>query len=165
MQDADIDAPWRGRAKLRQQAFGGVLVGEAHAMHHDLERAAAERRRFRPAGENLDRLGQGQLFRDAGLGVVIAANDECCDSRLIEPPELVGEETRGLHRRLLAVVEIAGDDKCVNLFRKAEIDDGDERLPRRSPNQFGKFRVAQRQRRKRRIEVDVGRMDEAEGHG
>ena len=38
------------------------------------------------------------------------------------------------------------------------------RAPRRSANQFGESRVAQRQRAERRIEVDVGGVNEAERH-
>ena len=133
-------------------------------MHRDLEPAARERHCFRAPGEDLDRFGQGQLPGDAGLGVVIAANEEGRDARLVEPPQLIGEKARRLHRRLLAVVEVAGDQERVDLFRKAEIDHGDKGFSRRPADQIGEFGIAQRQRRQRRIEVDVGGMNESEGH-
>ena len=99
------------------------------------------------------------------LGVVIAANDEGLDARLVEPPELVGEKPRRLHRCLFAIVEVAGDHECVDLLRQAEIDHGDKGFSRRPADQLGQLGIAQRQRRERRIEMDVGGMNESESHG
>ena len=117
----------------------------------------------RPA-KTLTEFGQGQFPGDARLGVVIAANDEGLDARLVEPSQLVGEKARRLHRRLFAVVEVAGDHERVDLLRQAEIDHGDKGFSRRPADQLGQLRIAQRQRRQRRIEVDVGGMNESESH-
>ena len=134
-------------------------------MHRRLEPARTERHGFRAPGEDLDRIGQGQLPGDARLGVVIAANDKGLDARLVEPPELVGEKPRRLHRCLFAIVEVAGDHECVDVLRQAEIDNGDKGFSRRPADQLGQLGIAQRQRRERRIEVDVGGMNELQSHG
>ncbi len=165
MHHADVHGPRSRRAELRQEAFWRVLLREAHAMHRDVDPAPRERSRFRAAGEDLHRFGQGQLPRDAGFCVVIAANEEGRDARLVEPSQLIGEKPRRFHRRLLAVVEVAGDQKRVDLFGKAEVDHGDESFSRRPANQTSQFGIAQRERRQRRIEVDVGGVNESEGHG
>ena len=81
-----------------------------------LEPAAGERHDFRAPGKDLDQLGQGQLPGDAGLRVVVAADDEGLDTRLVEPPQLIDKKARRFHRRLLAVVEVAGDHERVDLF-------------------------------------------------
>ena len=119
---------------------------------------------IRAPGKDLDRFGQGQLPGDARLCVVVAANDKRRDARLVKPSQLIGEKPRRLHRRLLAVVEVAGDQQRIHLFRKAQIDHGDKGFSRRPANEIGEFRVAQRQRRQRRIKVDVGCVNESEGH-
>ena len=82
-----------------------------------------------------------------------------------EPPQLVGEKPRRLHRRLFAVVKVAGDHERVDLLRQAEINHGDKGFSRRPADQLGELRIAQRQRRQRRIEMDVGGMNELESHG
>ena len=156
--------PRTGGRNFGKQALGRVLLREADAMHRHLEPAAAERHGLSAPGKDLDRFGQGQLPRDSGLCVVIAANDKGRDARLVEPPQLIGEKPRRLHRRLLAVVEVAGDQQRIDLFRKAEIDHGDKGFSRRPADQISEFRIAQRERRQRRIEVDVGGMNESEGH-
>ncbi len=165
VQHADIDGALVGRAELGQQAFGRVLLGEADAMHRDIKPAAAKDDRLCAPGEDLDRFRKRQLPRDARLGVMIAANDENRDPRLVQPPQLVGEKAGGLHRRLLAVVKVAGDHERVDLLRKAEVDDRNESLARRPANEAGKLRLAQRQRAQGRVEVDVGGMNESERHG
>ena len=80
-------------------------------------------------------------------------------------PQLVGEKARRLHRGLLAVIEVAGDQERVDLLDEAEIDDGREGLARRAADELGKRRLAQRQRAQRRIEMNVGGMNESERHG
>ena len=41
----------------------------------------------------------------------------------VQPFELPCQEARSLHRRLFAVIEIAGNDECIDLLLKAKIDD------------------------------------------
>ncbi len=142
-----------------------MLLGEAHAVHDDVEAAARERDRFGATAEHFHQLRQGELPRDAGFCVVVAANDEGPDPRLVQAPELIREKARGLHRGLLAVVEVAGDQERVDLLGKAELDHGGEGFARRAADQLGKRRLAQRQSAQRRIEVDVGGVNESERHG
>ena len=165
MQHADVDRAIGGTAELRQQAFRRVLVLEADPMHGDVERPTAQRHGLGPSLEDLYRLRQHQLVGDAGFGVVIAANDESLDSGLVQAAKLIRQKACGLHRGLLAVIEVAGDQKRVDLLRKAKLDHGGEGFPRRSADQVGERRLAQRQGAQRRIEVDVGCVDELEGHG
>ena len=117
----------------------------------------------RPA-KTLTEFRQGQFPGDARLRVMVAANDKRCDARLVEPSQLIGEKPGRLHRRLLAVIEVAGDQERIHLFRKAQIDHGDKGFSRRPANEIGEFGVAQRQRRQRQIKVDVGCVNESEGH-
>ena len=165
MHHAEIDGAVVPRAKLGQQAFGRVPLGEAHTMHRDIEPAAAKDDRLRAPGEDLDRFRKRQLPGDARLRVVVTADDEGRDPRLMQPPELVGEKAGGLHRGLLAVVEVAGDQESVDLFGKAEVDDRRESLARRPADEVGKLRLAQRQRAQGRVEMNVGGMNELERHG
>jgi hypothetical protein len=94
---------------------------------------------------------------------VIAADEKDADAGLVQPAQLVGEEARRLHRGLLAVIEIAGDHQRIDPLGKGEIDDADKGLPRRVADQAGEISIAQRQRAQRRIEMDVGGMDETKG--
>ena len=128
-----------------------MLLGEAHAVHDDVEAAPRERHRFRASAEHFHRFRQSQLAGDAGFGVVIAANDEGPDLRLVQAAELIREKARGLHRGLLAVVEVAGDQERVDLFGKAEVDDGGKGFARRAADQLGERRLAQRQGAQRRV--------------
>ena len=75
------------------------------------------------------------------FSVVVAADDEGLDARLVEPPQLIDKKARRLHRRLFAVVEVAGDQERVDLFRKAEIDHGDKGFSRRPANQLRELRI------------------------
>jgi len=94
---------------------------------------------------------------------VIAADDEDADARLVEPLQLGREEARRLHRGLVAVIEIAGDEQRIDALGEREIDDGGQRPARGVADQRREISVAQRQRAQRRIEMDVRRMDEAKG--
>ena len=109
MQHADIDGAGRRLAKLRQQALGRVLLGEAHAVDRDVESAGPDRHSVGAAGEHLHGFRQGQFACDAQFGVMVAADDEGRDFGLMQPSQLIGEKARRLHRRLIAVVEVAGD--------------------------------------------------------
>jgi hypothetical protein len=146
VQHADIDRAGRRLAKLRQQALGRVLLGEAHAVDRDVERAGFERHCFGAAGEHFHRFRQGQFARDARFGVMVAADDESRDFGLMQPSQLIGEKTRRLHRGLLAVVEVAGDQQGVDPLGEAKIDDGHERPAGRAADQVGERRLAQGQR-------------------
>ena len=101
-----------------------MLLGEADAVHRDVERrrGVSATASARPP-KTLTNSGSvsSRVMRE--LGVVIAANDEGPDPRLVQAPQLVGEKARGLHRGLLAVVEVAGDHERVDLLGKAEVDD------------------------------------------
>ena len=165
VQHADVDASGNRGVEFRQQTVGRVLVGETHAVNRRLEPAAGERHSFRAPGEDLDQLRQGQLPGDAGLSVVVAADDERLDARLMEPPQLIDKKARRLHRRLFAVVEVASDQERIDLLRKAEINHDDKGFSRRPADQLRKLGVAQRQRRQRRIEVNVGGVNESDRHG
>ena len=77
---------------------------------------------------------------------------------------LLGQEPGRLHRGLFAIVEVAGQKKRVDLLVDAQIDDPHESPPRGIADQRGELGIAQGERAERRIEVDVGGVDEAIGH-
>ena len=78
---------------------------------------------------------------------------------------LACEKPCGFHRRLVAVIEIAGDDQGIDLLLEAEIDNRDQCLPAGIADEFGKVRIAQGKRAERRVEMNIGGVDEAKGHG
>ena len=49
---------------------------------------------------------------------MVAADDEDADARLMQPAELFGQKPRRLHRGLVAIIEIAGQQQRVDLFRR-----------------------------------------------
>jgi hypothetical protein len=49
-------------------------------------------------------------------GVVVASDDEDLDVRRIQAAELLGEKARRLHRGLLAIIKIAGEQERVYLL-------------------------------------------------
>ena len=55
-------------------------------------------------------------------------------------------KTCGLHRRLLAVVQVAREQKGVHLFVQAEVHNSDERPACGVSNEIGKRDIAQRER-------------------
>ena len=63
-----------------------------------------------------------------------------------EPAELFGEEPRRLHRGLVAVVEVSGEQERVDLLVEAKVDDADEGAPRRVADQLRQVGIAQRER-------------------
>ena len=115
--------------------------------------------------KTLTEFRQRKLVGDARFRVVIAANDKGPNPGFVQPPQLIGEKAGSLHRGLFAVVEVAGDQESVDLLGKAEINHVGEGFSRRPADQLGKRRLAQRQGAQRRIEVDVGGMNESERHG
>ncbi len=159
-----LTAPGSGPRNFASRLSGRVLLGEADPVDCDVERARRAPHDLGAPAEHFRGVRQGQLAGDARLGVVVAADDEGRDAGLVQPPQLIGEEARRLHRRLVAVVEVARDQERVDLLRKAEVDDRDERPPGRAADELGERRLAQGQRAKGRIEVNVGGMNESERH-
>lgn len=53
-------------------------------------------------------------------------------------PHLLGEEESRFHGRLLAVVEITGQQEGVDLLADAKLDDPDKSVPGGIPDQLGK---------------------------
>lgn len=76
---------------------------------------------------------------------MVAADDEDTDAGLMQPPDLLGQEPRRLHRGLVAVIEIAGQKQRVDLLVETEVDDAHESTAGRVPDQVGETRIAQRQ--------------------
>ena len=95
---------------------------------------------------------------------MVAADLEHADASLMQACHLRGQEARRLHRRLVAIIKIAGDDECVDTLCKAKIDYGDERLSAGVADKLGEFGVTQRQRTQRRVEMNVGRVYELKCH-
>ncbi len=165
MEDSDVEGALARRAEFRQEALRGLGLRKADPLHHDIERDARQRYSFRPAAEDFHRVRQRQLARDARLGVVISANEKGWDFRLVQAPQRIGKESRRLHGGLLAVVQIARNDERVRLLGETKIDDVGKGFARGPADQLRKFRLAQRERPQRRIEMDVGGVHELEWHG
>ena len=53
---------------------------------------------------------------------MVAPYDEYSNPGLIQPLQLSDEKEGCLHRRLIAIVKIAGDHQSINLFVEAQID-------------------------------------------
>ena len=81
----------------------------------------------------------------------------------MQPVGLVGKKPGGLHRRLLAVVQVAGEQQGVHLLVEAKVHDADKGATGRVADQVRKRGVAQRERAQRGVQVDVGGVDETEG--
>ena len=77
---------------------------------------------------------------------MVAADDEDSNAGLAEPPELFGEKTRRLHRGLVAIVEISGDQERVDLLVQAKVDHPDEGTPGGVADQLRQVGMAQRKR-------------------
>ncbi len=161
---ADIDPIGKRRAKLGQQALGRLRSRKAQAMNGDGKTAALDLNDLGATGKHLHRRRQDEFLGDARQGIMIAADDIDGDTGLSKPLHLTGQKPRGLHRRLVAIIEIAGNHQRIDLFGEAQIDDGHERLARGVTNQVGERAVAQGQRAQWRIEVNIGGVNEAESH-
>jgi len=164
---ADVQRVRHRRLVARQQAVGGGGLREAHAVDGDAERGAGRLGddRFGMGAKQLDAVGEAQFLRDPRLGVVVAADDEDADAALIEAAQLFGQETGGFHGRLVAVVEIAGEDQGIDLFVEAKCYDGREGVPGGGADEVREFRIAQGEGAQRRVEVDVGGVNKTVGHG
>ena len=73
---------------------------------------------------------------DARQRIVIAANGIDGDVCLVQPLHLTGQKSCRLHRRLVAIVKIAGNHQRIDLLLEAQIDDGDQRLSCRPADQL-----------------------------
>ena len=165
VQDADIDGV-RGRLlEFRQQALRRLWLGEAEAVQDDVQRARTQLHRLGPPAEHLDGRRQDEFLRDARHRIMIAPHLEDLDAGAMQALHLARQEARRLHRGLVAIIEIASDDERVDLLFKAQVDNGDQRPPRGVADQLRKVAVTQSEGAQRRIEVDVGGMDETERHG
>ena len=162
---ADIHGVIDRRFVLADQAFGRVRLGKAQAVDRNgkIASGAGRHDRLGAATKHLDRIRKGQLLCNPRKRVVVAADDENADAGLVQPPNLLGQEPRRLHGRLVAVIEIAGEQQRVDPLVETEIDDAHESAARGVPDQFGEVRIAKGQRAERRIKMDVCRMDEAKG--
>jgi len=75
---------------------------------------------------------------------MVAPDNEDKDASLVQAPELFSQESSRLHRSLLAVVEIAGEQERINLLLEAEIDDPYEGVPSGVADQFRQAGIPQR---------------------
>ena len=74
-----------------------------------------------------------------------AADNEDLDLRLVQLADLVGKEAGCLHRRLLAVVQVARQQQGIDLFADAEVHNPDERSSRGVADETRECGVAQRE--------------------
>ena len=95
---------------------------------------------------------------------MIAADDIGPDTRLMKPLHLARQKPGRLHRGLVAVVKVTGDNQRVDLLVDAEIDNGNKSLTRRIADKLGEVAVAHRQRPQRGIEVQIGRVNKSKWH-
>ncbi|GLQ82779.1 hypothetical protein GCM10007881_63020 [Mesorhizobium huakuii] len=95
---------------------------------------------------------------------MIASDLEDPDTSLVQACHLRCQKPRRFHRRLITIVKIAGNDQRIDTLRKAEIHDRDERLTAGVSDEFGKGGVSHRQRTQRRVEMNIGRVDESKCH-
>ena len=89
--------------------------------------------------------GEGEFLGDTRQRIMIAADDEDLDLRLVQLSDLVGKEAGCLHRRLLAVVQVARKQQRIDLLVEAEVHNPDERLARGIADEIRERGVAQRE--------------------
>ena len=104
----------------------------------------------------MDVFGKDKFLRYLRQGVVVAPDDEDFDVCGIQAAELLGEKARGLHRGLLAVIEVAGQQERAYLLVEAQVDDTGENLAAGVADEFREPRIAQSERTQRRVEVNIG---------
>ena len=107
-----LTAPGAGARNFGSRLSGACFWAKLTPWIGDVERAGRDRDRFGATAEHLHRFRQGQFAGDARFGVVVAADDEGRDPGLMQPSQLIGEKARRLHRGLIAVVEVAGDQQA-----------------------------------------------------
>ena len=159
-----LTAPSRAAGYLASRLSGALGLAKLNAMEHNIEPAGGLKHRLGTAAEDRDRVRKHQLFRYPRHGVVVSADLENPDAGLMQACHLRGQEARRFHRRLVAIIKIAGDDECIDTLRKAEIDNGDERLAAGVSDELGEIGVSHRQRTQRRVEMNVGRVYESKCH-
>ena len=137
-------------------------MGEADAVDDHV--AVLYRSCSAASAEDVNAVRQRQVLGDNRLRIVVPADHEDPNARLGQPVHLGAEEHRGFHAPEIAVVEIAGNHQCIDLFLEAEIDGSFESLSGGTANHSSDFGIAQRERPQRRVEMNIGGMDEAERH-
>ena len=127
--DAHIDRPFAGPGKLSQQRLGCLRAGETQPMKSHVEATGGMQDRLRAPSKNRYRVREHKLFRNPRQGVMVSANLQHPDPCLVKARHLRCKEASGLHRRLIAIIEVAGNDERVDAFREAKINDRNESLP------------------------------------
>ena len=124
-----------------------VRLCETQAVDRDRKIAVGpvDHDRLGAASKYLHRIRKNQLLCDPRQRVVVAADDKDMDAGLMQPPYLLRQEPRRLHRGLVAVIEIAGQEQRVDLLVETEVNDAHESTAGRVPDQIGEARIAQRQ--------------------
>jgi hypothetical protein len=127
-----------------QKTFGRVSVCEAQAMYEDRPTSSLtlELVGFGAPSEDLHAFWKSEFAGYTRQVVVVAANYEGPNPCAMEAAQLLGQKTRRLHRGLIAVVEIARDNQCIDLFRKAKLDDSYKGAPGGVADQFGELRIS-----------------------
>ena len=138
MHESDVDGALDRAPVLAEQAVRRVRLGEAQAVHDDARLPAVPSTGTASAWppKTLTEFGKVNLLRDPRQCIVIASDDEDADAGLVQPTKLLGEIPRCLHRRLIAVVEVACEEERIDFFVEAKIDGAREGLPRRGADQI-----------------------------
>jgi hypothetical protein len=96
---------------------------------------------------------------------VVAADGEDLDLRLGQPAHLCGEEQSGAEIRPVTVVDVAGDQQEIDFFLDRQIDEAPEGSAGGGADEFGGGGGIGLQPAQRAVEMEVGRVQEAEiGH-
>ena len=95
---------------------------------------------------------------------MVAEDHEDPDAGCVQLPEFLGEEDGAFRAGDFAVVRISGNEQCVRLEFEAKVDNLPERSARGNRNDVGKLGILECQASQRRIEMQVSRMNELEGH-
>src|SRR5690348_12091504 len=149
------------QADVYRALYGGPVPGEetlrrlrlrkAKTVHHDrqVSALAGDLDGVGPSAEQMHAFRKDELLGDLRQRIVIASNDEDFDACGMQTAKLLGEKTRRLHRGLLAVVEVAGEQECVHLLIETQVDDTHKHLPAGVADELGEPRIAQSERAQR----------------
>ena len=163
VEQPNIEAASDAGRVARHQVFGDLAVGEALAVNNCGMPWNVEGSRG-TAREQVDVLGQCQLFGDDRSGVVIARDEHHLDARRAQTGHLTGEEQARAVVTPIAIVEIASDDDEIHVFFEGKAHQVFKGSAGCSPNSVQGRTVVALQSHEGTVEMRVGGVNEAK-HG
>lgn len=154
-----------GAAEARGEVVAHLHVWIGDALHAAQAPAFALHLHLFPVrAKHLHRGGQPQRAGVSAQRVMVAVDDEGGDARRVQPSQLAPQRQPRAHRAVLHVEEVTGEQQEGHPLPQADLRDARERAERRileAPQE----RPLGGDAPERRVQVQVGGMNELEGHG